>query len=194
MKIKFMSIPKTASVSFTAFTDANNMPKVAHDRDTILSRPWREMLHADCDKIMCVLRDPLDRLVSAYSYMSTGGTNPADEADRETFLAGYTCLEDFIMGGGLFDAAVGQMHFHPQVNWLFDIQGRVPVDKLIPIDFHNMEESLESACGDYGLTYIEIPHHNSSKRINETLSEEAMEIVEEIYAADYKLIRRVFDL
>lgn len=190
MNINFMSIPKTASCSFAAFTEANNMLKVPHDRSQH-GFPRRRPELWNCERVMCVLRDPVDRLISAYSYMAKGGTNPSDAEDTWKFLSGYANIEEFVINGGILKAISGQMHFAPQAFWLMQDDFRINIERILAVDFHNIPGSLKRICDDYkdqfGLQYVDVPHHNPSERVTETLSPEAESIVRELYAHDYYL-------
>jgi len=105
------------------------------------------------------VRNPFDRIVSAYFYLDNGGCNEFDRRFRAEYLAPYkgnfaTFVEDL---SKLLTAA----HFQPQVVWLCDSRR-----KLLP-DFIGRYESFErdmSVVGKrLGLSFDKVPFLNASK-------------------------------
>lgn len=90
-------------------------------------------------------RNPYDRLVSAFHYLSKGGMNEPDQRDSVEYVRAYEGdFRRFVL-----DALAGpepprifrQIHLRPQVDWLCDESGRILVDYLGHL------ESFESAYG-----------------------------------------------
>lgn len=72
------------------------------------------------------VRNPWDRLVSAFFYLDAGGCNAFDQAYRAAHLAVYG--GDFLAFAANLERHLGAAHFRPQVDWLCDAEGQVLAD------------------------------------------------------------------
>lgn len=74
------------------------------------------------------VRNPYDRLVSAYEYLQKGGNNSSDRMFFEQSLKPYKNFETFVLQGLLRDETIRRhIHFRPQTDFLC-IDGRICVD------------------------------------------------------------------
>ena len=93
-------------------------------------------------------RNPYDRLVSAFHYLTKGGINEHDQRDSVEYVRGYQGdFRRFVMGalaGPEPPKIFRQIHLRPQVDWLCDESGRLLVDYLGHV------ESIASAYGEIG--------------------------------------------
>lgn len=103
------------------------------------------------------VRNPYDRLVSAFFYLDNGGCNDGDRAFREDHLAIY---------GGSFAAFVEDLpklmtatHFRPQVHWLCDRNGEVLAD--VVGRYEQIAEDMTLIARTIGLTCAELPIINA---------------------------------
>lgn len=87
-------------------------------------------------------RNPYDRLVSAFHYLSKGGMNEHDQRDGVEYVGAYQGdFRQFVLhalAGSEPPRIFRQIHLRPQVDWLCDESGRVMVDYL------GHSESIES--------------------------------------------------
>lgn len=79
-----------------------------------------------------VVRDPVDRLASAFRYLKAGGSNRLDAAFAERVLRDVPTLEAFVVGWLTPRTSRAQVHFRPQADFVLDARGRLGVDVLIP--------------------------------------------------------------
>ena len=94
------------------------------------------------------VRNPWDRCLSAYYYLSKGGSrNKQDFLDREEFVINYPNFHDFLVRGGLDRASEDQIHFKPQKRFLehrnFNFIGKV----------ENIEEDMKTVCKNLDIEY-----------------------------------------
>lgn len=93
-------------------------------------------------------RNPYDRLVSAFHYLSQGGLNEEDLRDGVEYLGPYEGDFRRFVQDALSEPATPkifqQIHLRPQVDWLCDEHGRVVVDYL------GQSESMESIYEELG--------------------------------------------
>jgi hypothetical protein len=135
-------------------------------------------------------RNPYDRLVSAFHYLSKGGMNEADRYDSAMYVRAYE--GDFRRF--VFHALAGpeplrifqQIHLRPQLDWLCDEAGRIVIDYL------GRFESMESAYGELGCRLgIALPppsHENKSEHLHyENYYDESLRaLVARAYRADFE--------
>jgi hypothetical protein len=135
-------------------------------------------------------RNPYDRLVSAFHYLSKGGMNEADRYDSAMYLRAYEGdFRRFVLhalGGPEPPRIFQQIHLRPQLDWLCDEAGRIVIDYL------GRFESMESAYGELGCRLgIALPppsHENKSEHLHyENYYDESMRaLVARAYRADFE--------
>ena len=138
------------------------------------------------------VRNPYDRLVSAFHYLSKGGLNESDRRDSFWYVSQYHGnFRQFVLrafAGPEPPVIFRQIHLRPQVDWLCDESGRIAVDYLAHF------ESIESAYGDLGRRFgVALPapsHENKSEhRHYETYYDENLRaVVARAYRADFELL------
>ena len=104
------------------------------------------------------VRNPWDRLVSAYFYLAAGGGNAADREDSGSVYHPYR---------GSFSAFVSRLdtvlhldHFRPQCHWLCDVEGHLLTNYLGR--FEHFEKSCRKVGTALGLPEREVPRINAS--------------------------------
>lgn len=152
-------------------------------------RDYRRELGADAlDRAFsfAVVRDPLDRLASAFRYLKAGGSNRLDAAFGARELAAYDTLDAFVRGWLTLESSQGQVHLRPQADFVCDTDGSVAVDRLVP--FRRLAagyEAVRQRTGRGG----PLPHLNAGPPgPPPPLSAEARARVGRVYAADYALL------
>jgi len=136
------------------------------------------------------VRNPFDRLVSAFTYMAAGGNNPHDKALSERYLAPFQ--GDFGAFVREFIAADGHkrlFHFYPQTDFLCNSKGRLQVDEVRK--FEDLQAGFDDICGRIGLPRYPLGHVNptqsrSSRDYASYYDEEMRAIVEDKYRRDLK--------
>jgi hypothetical protein len=145
--------------------------------------------HAECFAFGFA-RNPYDRLVSAFHYLSKGGINEGDQRDSLEYLGAYQGdFRRFVL-----DALAGpqppkifrQMHLRPQVDWLCDETGRVVVDCLG--HFESMNLVYAELGRRIGVALSAPSHVNKSKHASyETYyDDELRALVACAYRADFE--------
>jgi hypothetical protein len=138
------------------------------------------------------VRNPWDRLYSAYSYLRGGGWN---EKDREWFQKNISHLNEFnkfVLEWLEEDRLKDHMHLKPQSDFICDVMGRPLLNYLayfetLTVDFENIAKILGSQAALY--------HVNASKRedYREIYTQDAIDKVRRIYQQDIDNFGYEFD-
>lgn len=143
-----------------------------------------------------VVRNPYDRLLSAYRFLAGGGMSVQDAAWAAQTLPGYKCFSDFVERWLTPERADGVLHFRPQVCFL-----RIPGQRHIAVDFVARHENLPSdfrrLCERLKAGDIPLERHNPSSppdtdyRVSYT--DRARQIAAQVYHEDLEQLGYTFD-
>lgn len=181
--IAFIHIPKCAGSSVS---DAIYNHSIKH-------RTWQETRALDPDAFdnrwlkVAVVREPVDRFLSAYDYIAAGGRNAHDrefsrrmlrQRDINAFVSALDTRRRYRA------KVMSWFHFQPQSMYITDSAGRVMVDRLVP--FERLGETLDALLGRAGA----VPHTNRTRgdrTPRQSLTSDSMAILRELYAGDHVL-------
>ena len=138
-----------------------------------------------------IVRNPWDRLYSAYKFLEKGGINIHDKNAFETHLSTYKDFEDFVLKG-LNEKIIWEiMHFIPQYEFVCDKNGKIIVDYVGK--FENMNKSLDEINDILKLDF-ELEHHNKTdkKDYKDIYTTEMIEKVHQIYQKDIDIFEYSF--
>jgi hypothetical protein len=133
MGTAFIHIPKTAGTSVSA----------ALYGEGVRHRTWEDLRAMDPEGFarwltLAVVREPIDRFLSAYDYLMRGGRTEFDVAFRRRFLRGRPSITTFIAEHLHPPRQRAQilawLHFRPQCDYVATPAGRIMVRRLIPFD------------------------------------------------------------
>lgn len=138
------------------------------------------------------VRNPYDRLVSAFHFLQQGGMNDADRGWYERELGEYDDFGNFVRGWLTPDNIYKYWHFMPQHHFMWDPAEKIRVDYLgrferLDTDFKYIADRLGCAAT--------LPKSNSSARksYKDYYDDETKEIVGAVYRQDLELIGYDFD-
>lgn len=178
----FVHIPKCAGVSVcrSLFGDFG----AGHYPLTTFRKVFSPTDYSDYFKFAFV-RNPWDRLFSAYRFLKRGGFNPVDRRWAEQHLAGYHNFGDFVRGWVTPDNVRSWVHFRPQCDYL-----QVP-DGIPGIDFigrfENLEADFARLCERLGLQrQLETLNTDDSaiQDYTDFYNAETRELVADVYRQD----------
>ncbi len=186
----FIHVPKAAGISIVKslydLSDSN------HDRWIDCYR--RNRFFYENSYKFSFVRDPGDRLISAYNYLSNGGRRNSDIYWHDKYLKKAVDIEDFILNGYL-DVAIrgGAEHFTPQWEYILDKKG------VLKVDFVGRFETIDSDFLHVSNNVLGYPMHlpklNASVKISDKtsavnnicdLSNRAILKIKNIYSKDYR--------
>ena len=134
-----------------------------------------------------VVRNPYARLLSAYTFLASGGLTNEDAAWSARVLSAYGNFSEFVEGWLTPDRAQRTLHFRPQI-WFLKIPGR----KISDIDFIAHQETLSTdfdyICQTLGIANALLGRQNRSSPpetdYRALYSLRARQIATEIYRED----------
>lgn len=138
------------------------------------------------------VRNPWDRLVSAYFFLQQGGLNDADKEWYESELSEYPTFEGFVKGWLSRENIQRGQHFRLQSSFV-----RTSVDS-VKLDFVGFVENMENDF-DYILKRLNVSstllHVNSGNRkgYEEYYNYELIQIVSEVYEEDIRMFGYSYD-
>ena len=138
--------------------------------------------------VFSFVRNPWDRLVSAFFYLDQGGMNPGDKFDRRKYLKEFNGNFERFVYESLIDCKVlEQLHFKPQYDWISDDNGSILADYVGR--FENLQTDLKLISKKTGITFGKLPHINRSKHksYHHYYNNVTRDIVAEVYKHDIEL-------
>lgn len=172
-------IPKNAG---TSVEDAIYGYHVRH-------RTWREV-QVLCPRAwqslpkIAILRDPVDRFLSAFDYLKSGGRNEQDRQFGARMIGDRSIdafLNRFCKNPSFRATSMRYFHFRPQSDFISD-GDVVKVDHLIP--FHRIAQGLEKFAG---VAPSALKHANKTNGRRSELPQSAADHLRSIYAQDAAL-------
>lgn len=139
-------------------------------------------------KVFAVIRDPVDRFVSAFRFLKGGGLNAEDAAFSRLHLAEHDSpesLAEAMNDPEVFRNITSYYHFIPQVSFLRDRHGRLGVKLLVPYSKLSDGEYLSSVLG----RELSLPRLNVTKRPpgGDLPGERAARLIRSHYREDQRL-------
>lgn len=155
-----------------------------------LHLPWSIYYQANPIKFksyykFAFVRHPVDRVFSAYNYLSSGG-NQIEDLDISINLLRYKSFDEFILRGLREGDFSNHPFFFPQTSYICDWDGSFKVDFCGKIE--NFDLGVKVVLNRLGLS-VDIPHRNKSKSIKilePGLSPEALDYLKTLYFNDFK--------
>ena len=143
-------------------------------------------------KIFTFVRNPWDRLVSAFFYLDKGGGNSSDEKDRIKYIAKYKGdFNKFVEKEYSKKRIFKQLHFKPQHSWIND-KNKIIVDYVGKME--NFNNDFKNICRRIGKKYKIIKKTNNSnhfyyKNYYNTLTKD---LVHKMYKKDIEMFNYNF--
>ena len=138
------------------------------------------------------VRNPWDRLYSAYRYLKAGGWNEEDRLWSETNLAAFDNFNNFVKHWLCEDNLTKHKHFWPQHYFICDNKKRLMVDYLAY--FETIDEDFRKISAILKIdTDIGFHNANPGNSYRDAYEDESRDIVAKVYSSDIELFGYDFD-
>jgi len=189
----FIHIPKAGGISIIKSLYGEKAGGIGHRRWEHFKWLYGEENFNDYFKFTFV-RNPFDRLLSAYSFLKKGGMNHMDKEFGETVMAPYDTFEKFVNEWVNEKNVDSWVHFIPQYKYLYNESGYLMVDFIGY--FENFNEDYEKIRQRIG-TGKKLKHLNKTpdkheKNYREAYTPQMIEKVTEVYKQDLELFKYNF--
>ncbi|WP_461517348.1 sulfotransferase family 2 domain-containing protein [Porticoccus sp.] len=185
-KAVYVHVPKTAGSSIAAllFPDEKDFGHMPY--------AWYERLEPKINSdyfTFSFVRNPWDRLVSAYHYIRSGGA-PKRDKKLSLMFADFKNFDDFVDKWVNEDNINSHLHFIPQSRFLTNFNGVLDLDFVGR--FEDLRDGLEIVLKNLDVSGVKV---SSLKKINAVkrdgykkyYSDNAINVVSELYKKDVEL-------
>ena len=139
------------------------------------------------------VRNPWDRLYSAYCYLNGGGWNEQDMQWAKTNLSKVTDFNDFVMNWLSSEKLSAHIHLWPQSDFICNRRGQ-PIINYLGY-FETIQQDFDLICAHLRVPHTKLKHTNASKRAGykDVYSPAAIEKVAQLYQQDIRNFGYSFD-
>lgn len=132
------------------------------------------------------VRNPLDRLVSSYFYLKSGGNNKKDKKEADKYI-GNKSFSEFV--DDIDESYFKQIHLKPQHIWI--CKENKPLVDFIG-KYENLENDLKrlsNEVNEVNVDFSNIPYLNFSKHKNykKYYNNKQSQKIKELYKKDFKI-------
>lgn len=186
LKTIFIHIPKNAGISIEESLFAC---KIGH-------KTIKQFEDFDKNKFedywkFTVVRNPYDRLVSAFFFLKAGGRNNIDLKWSKKNLKNINNFENFVIElekEEFRKSILSWQHFKPQYLYLLNNKEKIDLDFIARIE--SIEQDFKTIKKHLGINGATLKHSNKSERKNwtEYYNKKTKKIVYQIYKEDFELL------
>ena len=190
----FIHIPKTGGISIRnslyGYREVGHMSLAGGQR---ILPTWV----LKCYFKFAFVRNPWDRLCSAYCFLKSGGINPVDKSWAAKHLARYASFEEFVCSKALDNPAIFRfLHFRPMYVYLMPQSGtQLPMDFIglyenLTEDFDFIRQKLGIAAS---LEHLNATRTLAGKDYRDLYTGKMIDLVARFYAQDIRTFGYSFD-
>lgn len=186
--IVFLHIPKVAGTSMSQYCKDNDIIINYHltRSDKYISLEEYKRHFNQNIYVFSFVRNPWDRLVSAYHFLAQGIGNDDDRLDSVKYLSKYRDFHEFVLSGLEEQPSLinQQIHFRTQKSWMIDTNGKIIVDFIGK--YENLQNDFDVLTRSVGKPAYRLPHKNRSSHVDYKTyyTTETQAIVGEVYKED----------
>lgn len=183
----FIHIPKAAgtSISYSLYGHLTDH-YTAYDYINIFGRQTYKEYYK-----FAFVRNPWDRLFSAYNFLIKGGWSEADRLWAERNISQYKDFRDFVRSWITTKNINSHIHFIPQYRFICNSSGSVIIDHVAY--FENINEEFEKIADILDINCkLAAKNVTGKDRYIDHYDDEIQEIVAQVYTKDIELLNYKF--
>lgn len=182
----FIHIPKTAgtSVARSLFgEDSRHIPCIEYEK----ANPEKFQRYFK----FTFVRNPWDRLYSAYHFLKKGGMCSDDAAWAQNNLSHYKSFEHFVAEWINYDNIMSWVHFRPQLHFITNAAGQIAMEYIGRME--HIDTDFDIVCHKLGVT-ASLPALNQTKKghYTDAYTPEMIDIVTNAYQQDISALGYTF--
>jgi len=190
----FVHIPKCAGISVCQSLFGNNVNLTAGHHNlkryqiVFAPREFRDYFK------FAFVRNPYDRLVSAFFFLKKGGLNQTDKAWGDRNLSAYDSFDVFVKAWVNPRNIRSALHFHPQCDYICLEKNRPAVDFIGY--YENLEADFQLVCRKLKTDSPLLSMNRNPARgmdYQAYYTDETKAIVADVYADDLRVLGYAFD-
>jgi len=180
-KCVFFHIPKTAGISIS--NSLFGYVKWGHRSVSFYKLHYGEKVFNSLYKF-CFVRNPYDRLFSAYTFLKEGGINNQDLEFSNSYLQEFASFDEFVLKGLEKEEIMNWVHFKPQYTFVCDENDNIVMDFIGKME--NLKADFNTVCKHLNIeSELQKLNMNSAKK--NKFSEEVKAMIKLKYQKDFKL-------
>ncbi|WP_455207117.1 sulfotransferase family 2 domain-containing protein [Kaarinaea lacus] len=139
-----------------------------------------------------IVRNPWDRLVSAFHFLKKGGMNETDKIWAQSNLGEYKDFRSFVLKWLNQDNIWKYYHFQPQHHYFLESHQKVCIDFFAFLE--NLDNDFEFIAKKINSTHkLQQKNQSQHKDYKDYYDNETIKIVSKVYADDIRLLGYKFD-
>jgi len=189
-KCIFIHIPKNAGTSI--ITLLNDNKEIEQEHNSYWDYMRSDAIRFGTYEMFCVVRNPWDRLFSAYKYLSSGGNKGSDQYLTDSMNKQCTDFQDFVMNWISYDRIYNITVLNPQFIYIYDFQNeKVVVNNILR--FESLSEEFTTIQSKLGVPG-RLPWVNKSENYDyqESYTDDMVKVVADFYSFDIQLFNYQF--
>jgi hypothetical protein len=187
--VLFIHIPKCAGVSLF---------KALYERDSFGHMTMNDYIGKYGESAMsniykfAIVRDPVSRLLSAYTYLKAGGRGRDLDKEYQSILENCHSVDDFVLKWLPRHGIQKFQHFIPQTDYIFNQDNQLQVDDVFKFEeLDGLLPTLKKQCP----ALLSIQKESTLARTNKApkpcaaLDDDLVRIIKAHYSRDYELLK-----
>ena len=195
--LEFIHIPKNAGTTIENIAEEKNVKwgrfKPEH-RESVQSdtcsywhtppKQFNEDSYYKKDETFCVIRDPVDRMVSEYAYRHKGMPNKNNKYELNQWLREYLSNSKNTVNGGM------NCHFLPQHDFIYDDDGNRTCDNVLRFDnlTNEFNDLMNKHEYDIRLEENKKDNKSNSNLTAKDVDDDNRRLIYQIYRKDYDIL------
>jgi hypothetical protein len=189
-KTYFFLMPKTGGNKILHSLDDKRIEIIGHD-NLALRKDTLYQLEKNNSMSFTTVRNPVNRLVSAYEWVKSGGTKNEIDLRAQSELNKFRDFKDFVSNIEDFLTNDFSIHFFPMHYWIYDSDKNKFLINYF-LKYEHLESDFKKFCNNHKIKYSwdEKKRHAgpwSKNSYGDYYNAKTLDKVKQVYDLDFKL-------